>query len=264
VSGRHAGATSPQLATLAAVVPGDRISPAALVDEAVRTGASSITYTFTEPTVYYELVRDTAREAWAAGLRNVLVTNGFISEAPLAALAPVIDAATVELKFFDERTYRRVARAGLQPVLDTIRLLRDFDAWVEVATPVIPGVNDSTRELREMAAFIRSVGSGVPWHLSRFFPDYRMLDHPITPADTLHRAHAIGMMAGLDYVYEENAGREGAENTLCSVCGLTVIERANGMLLANHVRRGACPACRTPVAGVMMDRPQLAAMPVSI
>jgi pyruvate formate lyase activating enzyme len=146
------------LATLAQIVPGRSRVPEAIVDAAIDTGASSIAYTFTEPTIYFELAHDTAVQARARGLKNLFVTNGYISEPALQKIATVLDAANIDLKFFREESYRRISRAGLQPILDAIRVYRALGVWIEVTTLVIPGVNDSDRELTQIAEFIRSVG----------------------------------------------------------------------------------------------------------
>jgi pyruvate formate lyase activating enzyme len=238
---------------LAGRIPGDRRTPQEIVDRAQQAGAASIAYTFTEPAIYYELVWNTAVRAKLAGLRNVLVTSAFINDAPLQQLADVIDAANVDLKFFDQTSYRRISRARLQPVLDAIRHLRRMGVWVEITTLVIPGVNDGPRELRQIAEFIRSVGAEVPWHVSQFHPAYRMTDRPVTPVETLRRARAIGLDAGLKYVYEGNVPGEAGEHTVCSECRTVLVERTGTELRVNRIHDGACPACGTPVDGVEMD-----------
>jgi pyruvate formate lyase activating enzyme len=241
------------LAILAQRIPGRPESPKAIVDAAVAAGASSIAYTFTEPTIYFELAYDTAVEARARGLKNLFVTNGYISEPALRKIATVLDAANIDLKFFREDSYRRISRAGLQPILDAIRLYHALGVWVEVTTLVIPGVNDSDPELRDIATFVRDVGPEVPWHVSQFYPAYEMLDRPATPVETLRRAREIGLSTGLRYVYEGNIPGQGHEHTICPACQTVVIERYGFKVNANRLRDGRCPACETEIDGVDMS-----------
>jgi pyruvate formate lyase activating enzyme len=180
----------------------------------------------------------------------VFVTSGFISEAPLRRIASVLDAANVDLKFFRADSYARVSRARLEPVLDAIRLYHELGVWVEVTTLVIPGLNDSDEELRGIAAFIRSVGPEIPWHVTRFHPAYQMLDRAPTPVETLRRARLIGLQAGLRYVYTGNVPGEQAENSFCPACGELVIERSPMLMRSNRLRRGCCPDCGAPFDGV--------------
>jgi pyruvate formate lyase activating enzyme len=244
------------LDVLAQMIPGKRLAPRQIVADALEHGAASIAYTFTDPTIFYELTYDTSVLAQAAGLRNVLVTSAFISDAPLRKLAPVIDAANIDLKFFQDESYRRISRARLQPVLEAIRLLHDLGVWIEITTLVIPGVNDSPRELGEIAGFIRSLGREIPWHVTQFYPTYRMLDRPATPVETLRLARKIGLAAGLKYVYEGNVPGEGdGEHTVCAECGTVLLERFGVTLRVNRTRDGRCPACETPLDGVGMEGP---------
>ena len=250
LAGEHHASPLP-LEALAYVIPGRETSPDAIVEAAVAAGASSIAYTYTEPTIYVELALDTAAKARARGLRNIFVTNGYTGQAAIRTLATVLDAANVDLKFFRESSYRTVSRAGLQPVLDAIRLYRELGVWIEVTTLVIPGVNDSDGELRDIARFIRSVDADVPWHVSRFHPTHRMLDRPATPVETLRRATRIGLDAGLRYVYEGNVPGSGArEDTCCPACGAVVVERRGFAVIANRVAGGRCASCGAAIAGV--------------
>ena len=252
LAGDHREAPIP-MASLAYVIPGRPQSPDAIVDAAIGAGASSIAYTFTEPTIYFELAFDTAVKARARGLKNVFVTNGYISERALRKIATVLDAANVDLKFFREESYRRISRAGLQPILDAIRLYHALGVWVEVTTLVIPDVNDSDQELRQIAEFIRSVGPEVPWHVSQFYPTYKMIDRPETPVDTLRRARDIGLNAGLHYVYEGNIPGQGHENTVCPVCHTVLIERYGFEVRKNLTKEGHCPVCVTRIDGIQME-----------
>ena len=245
----------PRFADLAAEIPGEPVTPDQIVRAARASGARTIAYTFTEPTIFYELALDTARLAKAEGLKNVFVTSGYIGEAPQRELATVLDAANVDLKFFREESYRRISRVKMQPILDAIRRYWDLGVWVEVTTLVIPGVNDSDGELKQNAEFVCGLSPEIPWHVSRFYPAHAMRNVPVTPVDTLERAEAIGRAAGLRYIYAGNVPGGGGENTHCHGCGSPLIERYGFYVLANRVRQGCCPNCGTPVAGVGMEGP---------
>jgi pyruvate formate lyase activating enzyme len=243
-----------RLLELQAAIPGDRVGPGEIVDAALAAGAQSIAYTYVEPTIFYELAYETAVLARARGLKNIFVTCGYTEAAPLRMLAQVLDAANVDLKFFRDDSYTHISRGRLQPVLDAIRRYHDLGVWTEVTTLVIPGVNDGAAELEGIAEFIRSVGAEIPWHLSRFFPAYQMLDRPPTPLETLRRARQIGLDAGLKYVYLGNVpDDEAAENTHCACCGALLIERRGYTIHRNRVVAGCCPDCGTRVDGVQMD-----------
>jgi len=231
-------------------IPGQQVAPQQIVDQATAAGCSSIAYTYTEPTVYFEYAYDTARLAAAAGLKNVFVSNGYTSAEALQQIAPCLDAANVDLKSFRDEFYRQVCGARLQPVLDTIRLYRQLGIWVEVTTLIIPGYNDSDGELRQIAAFICEVGAEIPWHVSAFYPTHKLLDAPRTPAATLRRARQIGLEAGLRYVYQGNIPGEGGENSYCHACGELLIERHGFAICKNLTLNGCCPSCSALIAGV--------------
>ena len=242
----------PPLADLEQTVPGEPVTPAGIVDAALAAGASVIAYTYTEPTIFYELAYDTAVLAREKGLKNIFVSNGFISESPLRELAGILDAINVDLKFFREESYRHISRARLAPILEAIRLYHELGVWLEVTTLVIPGVNDSDKELQDIASFVHSVGEEVPWHVSQFYPAWKMRDLPVTPVETLERAARIGREAGLRYVYEGNVPGSPGENTNCYRCGTLLIERYGFHLRANRIRDGACPECGATIDGIGM------------
>jgi pyruvate formate lyase activating enzyme len=243
----------PQLVDLDRAIPGEPATPEALVEAAIKTGCRSMSYTFIEPTIFYELAFDTAVLARERGLKNNFVTNGFIGQAALRELATVLDAANIDLKFFKEETYRRISRARLQPILDAIRLYHELGVWIEVTTLVIPGINDSDDELTSIAEFVRSVGPEVPWHVSAFFPAYKMTETPSTTVATLRRARDIGLAAGLRYVYEGNVPGEGGENTICYKCKTLLVERYGFFVRSNRIHEGRCPECGTQVDGIAMS-----------
>lgn len=228
---------------------GEELSPAEVVVAARSAGCRSISYTYTEPTIFFEYAYDSARLASEAGLANVFVTNGYLTETALRTIRPYLDAANVDLKAFKDETYRRVCGARLRPVLETIRRMRDLGVWVEVTTLVVPGMNDGRDELREIAGFLAGVSPDLPWHISRFHPDYEFTSTPPTPVETLELARDLGKAAGLRHIYVGNVPGEG-ESTACPGCGLTVISRFGFTVKKNVLRNGACPRCGTRLAGV--------------
>ncbi len=231
------------------VVLGEEISPSAIVDAARRHGCASISYTYTEPTIFFELAFDTARLAAEAGLKNVFVSNGYITPEALHEIKPYLHAANIDLKGYTDDFYKQVCGARLQPVLDAIKLYKELGIWIEITTLVIPGLNDSAEELKGIAQFIKSVGEDIPWHVSRFHPTYKLMDQPVTPIETLKRARRIGLDAGLRYVYEGNIPGEG-EDTVCWSCGKTIIKRIGFTVRENRVKDGKCGYCGAKIDGV--------------
>ena len=233
------------------LISGQEASPEQIVAMAKRAGCRSIAYTYTEPTVFFEYSYDTARLAHDAGLANIYVTNGYMTEETLEMLHPYLDAANVDLKAFRDETYRKYVGARLQPVLDAMKVMKRLGIWLEVTTLVVPGINDDEGELRDAADFVANeLGVETPWHISRFFPAYKMTDVPPTPLETLRRAQKIGLDVGLRYIYVGNV--PGEESTTCHNCGRLLIRRVGFYVVENHIRDGRCPYCGTPVAGVGM------------
>jgi pyruvate formate lyase activating enzyme len=216
-------------------------TPAQVVALARDQGSVGIAYTYSEPLVWFEFVRDTAALARAAGLRNVIVTNGFLNEAPLRELLPLIDAANVDLKAMDDAFYRKVCKARLEPVLRTLRLCRELGVHLEVTNLVIPGWNDRDDQLAALVDFVAGLGRGVPLHFSAYRPAYRF-EAPPTPSATLARAAALAR-GQLDFVYVGNVHVPGTSDTLCPGCGATVIERAGYRARSRLGPDGACPDC---------------------
>ncbi len=231
------------------IIAGEEMMPEAIVSAARAGGCLSISYTYTEPTIFFELAYDTARLANEAGLKNVFVTNGYITPEALNEIRPFLHAANIDLKGFSDEFYKKVCGARLQPVLDAIRLYKELGIWIEVTTLIITGRNDSDAELKEIAGFIRSLGPDIPWHVTRFHPTYKLLDAPITPVDTLARARQIGLDAGLRYVYQGNVPGEG-EDTVCWNCRKTVIERVGFFVKENWLKDGHCGYCGVVIDGV--------------
>lgn len=231
-------------------IVGSDMPPEEIVAAAYQYGCESISYTYTEPTIFFELAYDTAKLAHERGIKNIFVTNGYMTEEALTMIRPYLDAANVDLKFFNERTHKRVCGASRDPVLDTIRRMKEFGIWVEVTTLIIPTKNDTDEELEEIAKFVKEVGEDIPWHVSAFYPAYKMLDLPRTPASTLHRARKIGIGAGLRYVYTGNIPGDEGENTFCYNCKAVLIHRFGYEIVANHIRDSRCPYCGAVIDGV--------------
>ena len=230
--------------------PGIPMKPRAIVEAAQRAGCRSIAYTYTEPTIFFELALETSRLAAADGLRNLFVTNGYMTREALGLIAPVLHGANVDLKSFSDRYYRKVCGARLEPVLETIRAMRELGVWVEVTTLVIPGRNDGDDELTALTRWLAAVDRDMPWHVSAFFPAYKMLDIPPTPPSILHRAALVGRKAGLRYVYTGNVPGDPWEDTGCPECGRRLLARRGFEVRDNCLEDGHCPVCRTPIAGV--------------
>jgi pyruvate formate lyase activating enzyme len=229
--------------------------PAGVVADALACDADSIAYTYVEPIVFLEYILDVGRLAHAAGLRNLLITDGYATAEAIELLAPLIDAANVDLKSFDDAFYRRLCGARLQPVLDGIVTMKAAGIFLELTTLVIPGHNDSEHELRALARWIvENVGPETPWHVSRFFPAFQMPEVPPTPLETLRHAASIGRDAGLAHVYVGNAPELDAEDTRCAGCGRIVIQRRGYRVRSLLADDGTCRDCGKRLAGLALDR----------
>lgn len=231
-------------------IPGETVTPAEIVRDAVRSGCRSIAYTYNEPTVFFELAFETARLARDAGLANVFVTNGAIEAGALEQIAPYLDAANIDLKALDGRSHQRMTGMRVETVLASIHRYRRFGIWIEVTTLVIPGHNDTEEELRSIAEFIHAVDPEIPWHVTRFHPSYRLRDRSATPVATLERARRIGFESGLHYVYEGNVPGEEGENTACHACGTPLVRRFGLGVQTSRITSGRCPQCKTVIPGV--------------
>jgi pyruvate formate lyase activating enzyme len=231
-------------------IDGSTVAPSKIVSLAKENRCQSISYTYTEPTIYFEYAYETAALASKDGIKNIFVTNGYMTEEALKTIQPYLDAANVDLKSFQEKFYKEICGSRLKPVLENLKLMREMGIWVEITTLVIPTLNDSDKEFEEIAQFIVSLGPEVPWHISAFYPTYKMLNLPRTPASLLQRAREIGIKAGLRYVYCGNIPGEEGEDTFCPQCGRKVIERVGFRVVKNDVVKGGCLHCHTKIDGV--------------
>ena len=231
-------------------ITGQDATSGQVVQDAMASGSKSISYTYVEPTIFYEFAYDTGVKARQKGLKNVFVSNGYMTPETCKHSAEFLDAINIDLKAFTDKFYKEVCKARLEPVLDSIKLMHELGMWVEVTTLIIPGWNDTDAELREIAKFIKGVSESIPWHVTAFHPTYKMLYRPPTPVKTLRRAREIGLEEGLKYVYEGNIPGEGGENTYCPSCGEMVIARYGFSILENKLEQGKCPKCGGAIDGV--------------
>jgi pyruvate formate lyase activating enzyme len=232
-------------------IPAHELPPAEVPKLAARHSCPAVAYTYTEPVVFYEYTRDCCRAARAAGLKNVLVTAAYINPGPMRALAPLVDAANVDIKAMADDFYREVCSATLAPVLAAIRIMKEAGLHLEITNLVIPTLNDTDELLRKLAVWVRDeLDAETPLHFSRFHPQHRMTHLPPTPPETLLRARRIALAEGLKHVYIGNIEVEGGEETRCAGCGRSLIRRHRYTLVANDVVNGACPQCGRPVKGV--------------
>ncbi len=224
------------------------VEPEEVVKQAKRSRSKSISYTYTEPTIFFEYAYAVGQLAKEEGLYNVFVTNGYMTEEMIHKMHPYLDAANIDLKSFSDDYYRKLCKGRLAPVLKSIETMKKLNIWIEVTTLVLPGQNDSEEELGKIAGFLAGIDLAIPWHISRFYPQYKMDDLESTPIRTLDRAYEIGKGAGLRYVYLGNVGR--GNNTYCSKCGKLLIERLGFSIKQYKIREGRCPDCQCSIDGV--------------
>lgn len=195
-----------QVSAVRGQLPGVEMNPGQIVRDALKNNCPSISYTYTEPTIFFEYAYETALLAKDEGLSNIFVTNGYMTKPAIKKISPYLDAANIDLKFFTNELYLKLCNARLEPVLDSIRLMKELGVWVEVTTLIIPGLNDSENQLIGIARFLVEIGKDIPWHVTRFHPDYKYTDSYPTPIETIKKAVAIGKKEGLTYVYPGNIG----------------------------------------------------------
>ncbi len=226
------------------------LPPEQVIKTAQQYNAETIAFTYTEPTVYYEYMLETAKQARKAGLKTLLISCGYINEAPLRELAKYLDAANIDLKGFSDTFYGTYTTAKLAPVLATLKILKEEKVFTEITNLVIPAANDSEKELRELCRWIKqNLGAETPLHFSRFFPKYKLLNRAPTPPDTLNKAHQIARSEGLKYVYVGNIDTA-YEDTLCPKCGKKLIDREGFQIKNLLLKEGRCPFCGTSIEGI--------------
>ncbi|HPW54922.1 MAG: AmmeMemoRadiSam system radical SAM enzyme [Thermoanaerobaculaceae bacterium] len=227
------------------------LPPEELAKAARRAGAPLLSATYSEPVVFWEYVRDAAQAGRRLGIRSTVVSNGYIQEQPLREVLPLLAAFKVDLKAFREQFYRDLVRGELKPVLRALEIIRASGVWLEIVVLLIPTLNDSEAEVRDLARWVvRTLGPEVPVHFTRFHPTYRLTNLRATPVATLDRAWAIAKAEGLQFAYVGNVPGHAGESTVCPGCGELLIERAGFQVLSNRLHHGACPACHRTIPGV--------------
>ena len=229
---------------------GDNVDPEEIVQAAIRAGASSVSYTYTEPTVYFELMYETAIAAKNAGLKNVMVSNGFISEHALDQIIPLMDGANIDLKSFSEKFYSEHCGGRLAPVIETIKKLNRSDCWLELTTLLIPELNTSEKEIEMLVSFITETNSEIPWHVSRFFPHYRVGDKEPTDTGLIENVLNHAEKNGIKYVYGGNFDSGKWGDTRCHECGETLIKRRGYQTATIGLSHGKCENCAEEIPGV--------------
>jgi pyruvate formate lyase activating enzyme len=226
------------------------LPPDKVVTQAIANKCRSVTYTYTEPTVFYEYMYDTAVIARKHGIKNTMHSCGYINEKPLRKLSKYMDAADIDLKAFTEDFYSRICSGSLKPVLNSLVVLKEEGVWLELTTLVIPTLNDNMKNIKDMCIWIqKNLGSDTPIHFSRFFPHYKLSNLPPTPLETLIDARKSAMDSGLRFVYIGNIRHEG-ENTFCPKCKKLLVERLGYVVKQNNISNGKCKYCSTAIAGV--------------
>lgn len=234
---------------------GQLYTPEEVVRDAILTGSKAVAYTYSEPTVFYEYVLDTAKLAKKAGLRNVLVSAGYINPLPLKELAQYFDVIKIDLKGFNEKFYRDVVGGHLQFVLNTLLELKKAGVLTEVVNLVVPGLNDNMDEIKKMCEWIYIyLGPDTPLFFSRFTPQYKLTNLPPTPIETLEKARDIAMAQGLRYVYIGNVPGHSGENTYCPNCKNIVVKRYGYEVLELNLKDGRCGFCGWKIPGIWEDK----------
>ncbi|KJR40253.1 radical SAM domain-containing protein [Candidatus Magnetoovum chiemensis] len=231
---------------------GTDVSAERIVEIAQEERCDTISYTYTEPTIFMEFALDCARIAKQRGLKNVFVSNGYMTPESAATIIPHLDANNIDLKGDDE-FYKKICSARVGPVKDTIKMMLEQGVWVEVTTLVIPGLNDSEPVLKEIAEFIKSLDTAIPWHVTAFYPTHKLADRRPTPENVLVWARRIGFEAGLKFVYVGNIANDGGENTYCPRCKNLLIERQRFTVKNNSINNGNCPNCDAYIEGIWKD-----------
>jgi len=226
-----------------------RRTPDDIFQAARRAGCRSISYTYSEPTVFFEFASECAELAHGGGLKNIFVSNGYMTGEAASMMAAVVDGVNIDIKAFTEKFYADTCGGSLQQVLDNVLFFRSAGVWVEATTLVIPGLNDSSEELSSLARFIVSVDPNIAWHVSAFRPTYRMTERLPTSSEVLVKARQIGLEAGLKYVYIGNVHGGGGEDTHCPHCAETVVVRRGFSVVRNLTENGRCPFCSEPISG---------------
>ncbi|NMB92025.1 MAG: AmmeMemoRadiSam system radical SAM enzyme [Parcubacteria group bacterium] len=229
---------------------GEDWPPEKIIDYCQENNIPVIAYTYNEPTIWTEYALKIMKLASKVNIKNVWVSNGYMSKETLKLISPYLEAINVDLKSFREEFYQKIVHAHLEPVKENIKKIWQRGIWEEVTTLIIPWLNDSDKELKEIANFLVKISPDLPWHISAFYPAYKMLNVPSTPQNTLIRAYKIGKNAGLNYVYTGNIPDANYESTYCPQCGTKLIERWGIEMIENNLKEGKCPQCGEKISGI--------------
>lgn len=222
---------------------GEILRPAEIVEQALAANCKSIAYTYTEPTIFYEYAYDTARLAHEKGLKNVFISNGFITLEAIDKISPYLDAVNIDLKGFSESYYREICGGRLKPVLQAIKKYYENNIWIELTTLIVPGHMDKEEFISAIAEFIADIDTKIPWHISRFYPARKMENLPPTDFQAMEQAIQTGKNYGLKYIYAGNVYGNQYENTYCPKCGKKIIERSGFMVTSMHMNEDRCAFC---------------------
>ena len=232
-------------------IPGDYFPPEKIVEIAEKEKVRIISYTYTEPTIFYEYMIDIAKLAKAKGIKNVIVSNGYINPKPLKQLCKYIDGANIDLKGISDKFYREICSGTLAPVLETLKILKENKIWTEVTNLIIPGRNDSKKDTLKLVRWVKkNLGKDVPLHFSAFFPCYKLLTTPPTSFETLKKARQIAIKEGMHYVYTGNISDEEGSTTFCPKCKKPVIKREGYYVIINNLKQEKCYNCKKKISGI--------------
>lgn len=236
-------------------LPGRKLLPDELAGLAKSYGAKSIAYTYNEPAVFFEYAYDCAVAAKKVGLKNIFITNGYETHLAIDKISPYLDAMNIDLKSFSDKFYRDLCNGRVAPVLKCIKYAYSKGIWIELTTLLIPGKNDSDEEIRSIARFIADLDNRIPWHISAFYPTYKLTNIPPTPPSTILKGYRIAKQEGLKHVYVGNLNKSQYESTYCPECGKTVISRSGhiGNNLKNMLKNGGCPFCGYKIEGIWQN-----------
>lgn len=223
------------------------ILPLDIVKNAIKEGCSSISYTYTEPTIFYEYAYDIAKIAYKRNLKNIFVTNGYISNEALEYISPFLNGANIDLKAMSNGFYKDICKAKLKPVLDNIKLFYDLGIWIEITTLIIPGYNDKISDIKKIADFIKKIDPNIPWHITRFHPHFKLDNIPMTKIEILDKFVKIGKNVGLNFVYQGNIGK--GENTYCPNCKNLIIKRDIFKVSKVNMDKNRCSFCNKEISG---------------
>ncbi len=231
---------------------GKDLLPEEIIKEVKTNHIKSISYTYTEPTIYYEYARDIGILAKQNQIKNIFVSNGFMSKEVVEDLKEWLDAINIDIKSFSEKFYKKICKASLKPILENVEKLKSYGIWVEITTLIIPGYNDSYDELKSIAKFIKSIDKNIPWHVSAFYPTYKLTDAPPTSPETVIKAREIGFEEGLNFVYTGNIRDYQGSNTYCPNCQSLLIKRYGYFVEIVNLKNGKCEKCNTKLSGFFL------------